>query len=458
MATTCRKSPTKSIVTVREDKEYNLDYFKEGRDCVVKLVNDHREKLSNWIKQAYGVVNFEEVGIRPPGISNDEVVFYGFAGCYDCGDFILEVEPKVGWDAYFKMLGEAVEAFKDLPTYPHKGTWIGELLKALTLGKVKTVEYSDAVLHLAQKLTQFLKPQTVETYYIVSEGEVGKVHHHKTLTLLNRGVPMGVFQRSRAVDNTLPLSMLAKLNREVLDDLKMLNSQLRAKALSNEIETLIKKHEELARRLSKYERECCAKEQIEKILDMSRGNPPLRALAHLYLSYQKDRALIKRLSQDGILNSISTHKLYELWILAYLYKYLKEKYQAHNTNAERLDLIHGGELKLYSPSGEITIEYNTTKKFAPISVRPDYIIHLPHKTVPIDAKYKSTEEDWQKILVYATLLSDTNSPPLRIVAGLMYLNESKTMSIPKKQMEIKLYSCRAVPDNIDDTCLDQIIT
>ncbi|MEM4438034.1 MAG: hypothetical protein QW680_05295, partial [Pyrobaculum sp.] len=431
-------------------------------NCIKDFITKQRRRLTEWIKNVYQVQNFEEVGIRAPEWADGKFVFYGFVGCFTCGNVLIEVKPKVGWDGFFKMIYDVINFFSTTPLYPQRGAWIGALLNALSLGRKTPVEYSVALLNIANKLLSLYGPLKIEFEKRISEGEIGKVDYRMTTKLFMRDLPLGVYKRASIAKNALPLLLLKHLNKRVLNDLEKLEARIEEKTLKDELAVLLSKHRKLESGLRHYAGRCCTSEQLREIFAMSRGNPLLRSLASLYLDYIHNKELIKDITNGNWFNIISTHKLYELWILVYLLKYLKDQSWTYDRVVSWLDLLHGGVIKLRRDDEEITVEYNKRisyqMKHQQVTIRPDFIIRTKRKTLVIDAKYRSelSMSDIQKIITYISLISHDSNCPSRYAGAVAYLGDDDVLQISRGYINIELYLCKATPNNLSK-CIEDFL-
>jgi hypothetical protein len=128
-----------------------------------------------------------------------------------------------------------------------------------------------------------------------------------------------------------------------------------------------------------------------RVREAGRCNPVIAAGVDLYIAYRTHRHLLKK-GEEGRLHLISTHKLYELWILG---KVLQRVGAIQL--AGRLSLKTGGRFV-----NGIEVEYDVWHVSGLRSlaggahIRPDIVVKLPGgRTLVIDAKYKEevSEED-----------------------------------------------------------------
>jgi hypothetical protein len=195
------------------------------------------------------------------------------------------------------------------------------------------------------------------------------------------------------------------------------------------------------------------RELLMRVREVGRSNPVIAAGVDLYIAYRAHRHLLKR-GGEGRLRFISTHKLYELWILA---KVLQRVGAVQP--AERLSLKTGGrfvnndlEVKydVWHPSGLRSLAGDVhTRPEGGAHIRPDIVVKLPGgRTLVIDAKYKEkvSEEDLGRLLIYAVELSQPD-----LSGAMAYLGESKPWGSHGRRIAI----CKADPRTgyVDFSCL-----
>jgi hypothetical protein len=181
-----------------------------------------------------------------------------------------------------------------------------------------------------------------------------------------------------------------------------------------------------------------------RVREVGRGNPVIAAGVDLYITYRAHRHLLKR-GGEGRLHLISTHKLYELWILA---KVLQRVGAIQPVG--RLSLKAGGrfvngievEYDVWHPSGLRSLAGGA-------HIRPDIVVKLPGgRTLVIDAKYKVevSEEDLGRLLIYAVELSRPE-----LFGAMAYLGESR----PWRSHGRRIAICKADPRTgyVDFSCL-----
>jgi hypothetical protein len=279
-----------------------------------------------------------------------------------------------------------------------------------------------------------------------------------------RGVPMGVFSRVRVVEDLGAAVVFRALNEAVKRDLETLVQKLEeftdlktssVGVLTEELRRLISAHREVLRRLPETGGVLITRELLMRVREVGRSNPVIAAGVDLYIAYRAHRHLLKR-GGEGRLHLISTHKLYELWILVKVLQRI-----GAIQPAERLSLKDGGsfvnndvdvEVKydVRHPSGLRSLTGNVhTRPSGGARIRPDIVVKLPGgRTLVIDAKYKEevSEEDLGRLLIYAVELSQPE-----LFGATAYLGESKMWRSRGRRIAI----CKADPRTgyVDFSCL-----
>jgi len=186
------------------------------------------------------------------------------------------------------------------------------------------------------------------------------------------------------------------------------------------------------------------RELLMRVREVGRSNPVIAAGVDLYMAYRAHRHLLKR-GGEGRLLFISTHKLYELWILA---KVLQRV--GAILPAGRLSLKTGGKF-VNDVEVEYDIKYDSELRSLAggAHIRPDIVVKLPGgRTLVIDAKYKEevSEEDLGRLLIYAVELSQPD-----LSGAMAYLGDSKTWKSHGRRIEL----CKADPrtGHVDFGCL-----
>ena len=414
---------------LKEDVVYDLGELGELAKCVQSSVEELRHRIFMWLRTVYGA-SPAEAGIALPEVGDGWVRFSGFAGRIECTGGVVEVVPKVGWDGIRKMLDDVVIVFRNLPTYLRAGSPLGVVASAVALGWGDTlaVEYSLVVMELTWRFLSTFKPFLLERLLVKAGGVVGRPNMAETAKFMMRGVPMGVFSRVRVVEDLGAAAVFRALNEAVKRDLETLVQKFEeftdvetssVDVLTEELRRLISAHREVLQRLPETGGVLITRELLMRVREAGRGNPVIAAGVDLYIAYRTHRHLLKK-GEEGRLHLISTHKLYELWILGKVLQRV-EAIQP----AGRLSLKTGGRFV-----NDVEVEYDVwhvselRRLAGGAHIRPDIVVKLPGgRTLVIDAKYKEevSEEDLGRLLIYAVELSRSE-----LFGAMAYLGESKT--------------------------------
>jgi len=439
---------------LKEDVVYDLSKLGELAKCIQSSVEELRHRIFAWLRAVYGA-SPAEAGVALPEVGDGWVRFSGFAGRIECPGGVVEVVPKVGWDGLRRMLDDVVSVFRNLPTYLRAGSPLGVAASAVALGWGDTlaVEYSLAVLELTWRFLSTFKPLSLERLLVRAGGVVGRPNMAETAKFMMRGVPMGVFSRVRVVEDLGAAAVFRALNEAVKRDLETLVQKFEelrdvetssVGVLTEELRRLISAHREVLQRLPETGGVLITRELLMRVREVGRSNPVIAAGVDLYIAYRTHRHLLKRGGEDR-LHLISTHKLYELWILA---KVLQRVRAIRPVG--RLSLKAGGrfangvevEYDVWHPSGLRSLAGGA-------HIRPDVVVKLPGgRTLIIDAKYKEevSEEDLGRLLIYAVELSRPE-----LFGAMAYLGESRPWGSHRRRIAL----CKADPRTgyVDFSCL-----
>jgi len=449
--------------SLQEDVQVYLNELGGFAECVKSAAEELRDAVLAWLRAVYGAERPAEVGVALPGVGDGWVRFSGFAGRIECPGGVVEVVPKVGWDGVCRMLDDVVSVFRNLPTYLRADSPLGVVASAVALGWGDTLaaEYSLAVLELSWRFLPTFRPLSLERLLVKAGGVVGKPNVAETAKFMMRGVPMGVFSRVRVVEDLGAAAVFRALNEAVKRDLEALVQKFEeftdlktsSVVLTEELRRLISAHREVLQRLPETGGVLITRELLLSVREAGRGNPVIAAGVDLYIAYRAHRHPLKR-GGEGRLRFISTHKLYELWILA---KVLQRVGAIQL--AEHLSLKDGGSFvnndievkydvwhysKLRSLAGDVH-----TRPEGRAHIRPDIVVKLPGgRTLVIDAKYKEkvSEEDLGRLLIYAVELSQPE-----LSGAMAYLGDNK----PWESHGRRIALCKADPRTgyVDFSCL-----
>jgi len=440
--------------SLQEDVKVNLNELGAFAECVRSAAEELRDAVLAWLRAVYGAMEPAEVGVALPGVGDGWVRFSGFAGHVECPGGVVEVVPKVGWDGVRKMLDDVVSVFRNLPTYLRASSPLGVAASAVALGWEDTlaVEYSLAVLELSWKFLSTFRPLSLERLLVAAGGVVGKPNVAETAKFMMRGVPMGVFSRVRVVEDLGAAAVFRALNEAVKRDLETLVQKFEeftdlktsSVVLTEELRRLISAHREVLQRLPETGGVLITRELLMRVRELGRSNPVIVAGVDLYIAYRAYRHLLKR-GGEGRLHLISTHKLYELWILARVLQRV-----GAILPEGRLSLKTGGKF-VNDVEVEYDVKYDSVLRSLAggAHIRPDIVMKLPGgRTLVIDAKYKEevSEEDLGRLLIYAVELSQPE-----LSGAMAYLGDSKVWKPHGRRIGI----CKADPRTgyVDFRCL-----
>ncbi len=437
---------------VREDRRVYFHELGDLAECVKSAANALRAWVSAWLKVVYNVESHVEVGVALPEVGDKWAVFYGFVGRIECTNGVVVVEPKVEWEGFNRMLGEVVDFWGHLPAYLHGVSPLAVLASAFFPGGSVAVFYSPIVLDLTSKFLSTFKLLSLDRVLIASGGVVGRPNMAETLKLMRRGVSMGVFVRFRLVEDLASAAVFRALNEVVKIDLEEVVKTLQnavedgrlVEPLISELRRLVSAHEEVLRRLSATRGIVVTREVLRRVREQGRVNPVITAGVELYLSYLAQRRLLQK-AGGGYFQFISTHKLYELWVLTKVLKYLGESW-----HVKSFSLKAGGRFV----RDHVEVEYDVTRPsklrglVGGAYIRPDVVINDNSRVFVFDAKYKDevSEEDLGRLLLY---IAEVSQP--HFFGAFAYLGESRIWKFNEREVRL----CKADPrtGEVDYGCL-----
>ena len=155
---------------------------------------------------------------------------------------------------------------------------------------------------------------------------------------------------------------------------------------------------------------------LEKTEQQAKGNLAVLDLIYLWKIYISKRSLIPNLkkSLDGGLTLLPMSKLYELFVLTIILKFMKNEIGSYRPENGKT-FSFGKNIKLHFNRSSIKMDNN--KPFTPWdynlfgTLRPDFMLECNNRIMAIfDAKYKSDVEDsdYQKMLEYVLCFCGTN--------------------------------------------------
>jgi len=461
-------------VVLCEDREYNVETIKKEcsidiTECLKELVNNLKSIIQSSTKTKYGAEP-HELGIKTPEYleyKDNKVTFYGLCGDLKCGNVTISIVPKIGYISFIKMLTETLSILENLgislPTYYFESFIYSKLLPSIIEGNNLALVYSSKVLYLTRKFLQSYQPVKLHRQIVISDGEIGKPDLLTSLHLHFRGLVAGGFRRFRAEEALAPLIILKHLNLMIIEDLEKLIKDFinkeSTKPLSEKIYNLIIKHKLLLEQpvFRQIPNIHVTYEILKEALSYRYTNPIIMKIIKTYISYKRKKELLQKFSSAD-LHMVSTHKLYEFWILASVIKefmnrgwkitYIdfKVKSQLDQRSMFTISTDKGSiELVYDSPIKSTLITSLTTDKNN--KLRPDIYLKFGTISYTIDAKYKYELEtkDIKQALLF---LSELSQP--RLLAVIAYLGKAKI----GKPDSVTIKACSAHPARgIDIHCL-----
>ena len=323
-------------VVLCEDREYNVETIKKEcsidiTECLKELVNNLKSIIQSSTKTKYGAEP-HELGIKTPEYleyKDNKVTFYGLCGDLKCGNVTISIVPKIGYISFIKMLTETLSILENLgislPTYYFESFIYSKLLPSIIEGNNLALVYSSKVLYLTRKFLQSYQPVKLHRQIVISNGEIGRPDLLTSLRLHFRGHVAGGFRRFRAKEALAPLIILKHLNLMIIEDLEKLIKDFinkeSTKPLSEKIYNLINKHKLLLEQpvFRQIPNIPVTYEILKEALSYRYTNPIIIEIIKTYINYKRKKELLQEFGSTD-LHIVSTHKLYEFWILATIIK------------------------------------------------------------------------------------------------------------------------------------------
>jgi len=417
-------------VFVEEDTVYELSDLENAfrKHRLGNIYNEFENSLKSFLKSYTRLVievvresKLDLFDIVLPRIGKERILFGEFVGEYIIGSlddkvFALVIEPKVGWNAYKRMVVESLEIPAILGI---RGVLKPLIANATVFGIYSPISYSILLTELTLQILSSPLPRTVEEYKIVSSGVVGKPDPHDTYVLMSRGLPLAVFRRLRIRVTNAPLMLLARFHEMLAQDLQHLLESIVERfsgreevvnSIVEEIQRLIDIHTaliwatELREHLIAFHRMGLAETRlVEEAYREAGFSTLLKKVIDLFVEYLNKAALMHRF-EESKLNPIPSSKLYELWILSKLVEHLKNL-------GKTLSIRRAADMYLSIEANGVTLHYNLPRRrklriasIAPkASLRPDYTIRIGKDgEIVLDAKYKRRIEleDIERLATY----------------------------------------------------------
>jgi len=424
-------------LVLREDKRYNYSKFRELirsqniKDCDDKCVRNMFDRVRDYIAKKLGpvIANVKRMGwidieSSAPLASDDEFNLGQWVGMFKLDEtmggreVIIEVEPKIGWDLFNRMLNDALK----LPVMLGHAS-----LRPIMHNLLPSAEYVADIIYsaLAREYTEMAftepLPKIVEYRWMISEGQLGKVDVRETARLQFLGVPLIVSLRLSLANALPPMVMLARFHYKLFMRLRELSESLRKLSGTNTLEPTRSWIEELmmchwyiltSSPLSAYldlavNMDIDDEELIRETRERSGVNTWLRALADVYEAYNARIAGAEVKEPKVPIQLLPSSKVFELWVLGLLIKAL-------GIDLRRSHVL-GGSYSISIRDGNIKLNYNRYyRKFLitklidkkllseKAKLRPDYVIRINKVNIVADAKYKFILDidDFERMAAY----------------------------------------------------------
>jgi hypothetical protein len=455
-----------------EDRFYSWEGLREGlRDSlrgfkledILDLVDGRvRDLLSTYSELLEKTLGVEFHDFVRPRLSSDGFNFGELVGVYSLGrlngkEVLLEVCPKVGWEAYERMVKEALET----PVILGSRGVLKPLLSSLTYQALHSpLSYSLLLLDLTHEVLTSPLPRRVEEFKVVSEDSIGKLVNHDTYVLMSKGYPLGVFLRFRVGAAYAPLMLLARFHERVIGDLEMLKEAISERyqvspkvieGLLEEIDRLILNHRVILwttplreHYLTLLRLRPSDSQLINEAYRQAGFNILLKSIVELYNNYISKTSLLHEfIGGRSKLNPVASSKVYELWVLSKILNHLRTFRSGRFVSEEVRDLyltVSIDGVRIHYNKGR-EAELLTTILGERVELRPDFIIESDNGCVVLDAKYKREIErtDIERLLTY--IIEYARPINRKLQGALITLIDTKAGSykaIRNKELGIKI--------------------
>jgi len=385
-------------------------------NAIVEFLQQMRKAVNRLIKEVYR--ERAPLDISLPRARDDKINPGEFVGDFTIHrdpTVVLRIEPKIGWEAYSKMLKETREAVDVLVS--ETGV-LEPLIGNLYYPSLSSpISYSILLIKLTELVLSSTPPKKAVRIENVAEDVVGRPVASKTLKYAFQGLPLGVYERTRIEPHDLPFVLLAKFHHELASRLGAVASHLKELVEEQGAWSFAMKDVEVLRGIhSSYLStpplseaaqavQCEAisdHELIEETRRASRVNPYLGLLADLYEAYLSDAGLIHEQVERGAIVPMASSKIYELWVLAKVVEHLKRSGRSRIAAKKYRDLYV--ELQLDG----LQLAYNEPQPdpfvggLARSRLRPDFLFESCGGVAVYDAKYKEelSRGDVVELLAY----------------------------------------------------------
>jgi len=147
---------------------------------------------------------------------------------------------------------------------------------------------------------------------------------------------------------------------------------------------------------------------------------PGMSIVKLYVSYL-GRAVLRHEVAEGRLSPVASGKVYELWVLSKLLKYLRGVTGSRGLVEEEADLylvVRASGVRVYYNKPlrvPITTELLSGGRARPAELRPDFVVESGRGALVLDAKYRRGigREDVERLITYVVEFA-------RPVGGVLY--------------------------------------
>jgi hypothetical protein len=419
-------------VCLVEDRSYSRNEFEYHSqevqtldikpDKVFDLISKFLQQIKNAIKNSIKILYKKQIpfDISLPKIQEDKINPGEFVGNFIISRnplIVLYIEPKIGWNAYSKMLKETRESIDVIIS--ETGV-LEPLIGNLYYPSLTTpISYSILLIKLTELVLSSTPPKKTMKTEVIAEDIIGKPIISKTLKYMLQGIPFGVYERIRIEPHDFPFMLLAKFHYEltsilenIVNNIKelikvqdLLFFALRSIDVLRETHLIYLSMSSLSEAFQILQhKEIPDQELIDETRRVSQVNPYLKLLADLYEAYIHNIGLVYEQIERGVIVPMASSKIYELWILTRVTDYLRKIKKSRISVREYRDLYINLQLD------DLQLTYNRpqpdpfVRKLTKSYLRPDFLFKKDNEILVYDAKYKErvSRDDIIELLAYIT--------------------------------------------------------
>jgi hypothetical protein len=310
-----------------EDRSYSRNEFEYHSqevqmldikpDEVFDLISKFLQQIKNAIKNSIKILYKKQIpfDISLPKIQEDKINPGEFVGNFIISRnplIVLYIEPKIGWNAYSKMLKETRESIDVIIS--ETGVLEPIIGNFYYPSLTTPISYSILLIKLTELVLSSTPPKKTMKTEVIAEDIIGKPIISKTLKYMLQGIPFGVYERIRIESHDFPFMLLAKFHYELASILENIVSNvkelikvqdllffaLRSIDVLRETHLIYLSMSPLSEAFQILQhKEIPDQELIDETRRVSQVNPYLKLLADLYEAYIHNIGLVYEQIERG---------------------------------------------------------------------------------------------------------------------------------------------------------------